>query len=94
MIESSSKIFTNLGYIDLHLKDQKASDGICLSATKSPNPQDEVSQSLKQLGWMKDSAILDIMTAYRLDNILNENSHLTLCDLVENRPTRMVLLTS
>ena len=76
-------------YIDHHLKDQKFEGDQFYSAEREIKNRSKVSGVLKKMGWVKDPATLELMRAYRRDNVLNETTHIVLCDPVENSFSRL-----
>lgn len=69
-------------FIDMHLRDQKDEDGEPFDARRTAKESGKVSGALTELGWTRDPASLALMRAYRMDRILNDNTHLFLCDAV------------
>lgn len=69
-------------FIDIHLRDQKDFDGAAFSADRPAKERGKVAGALAELGWGGDAATLNLMRAYRMDRILNDSTHLFLCDPV------------
>lgn len=70
-------------YIDHHLKTQLFEGEEFYSAERPEKTRSKVSGALRDIGWIKDPTSLDLMRAYRMDHVLNDNTHIFLCDPVE-----------
>lgn len=70
-------------FIDHHLSNQLFEAEAYFPADRSVKVRSKVSGALRDLGWIKDPATLDLMRAYNMEDVLNGNTHLTLCDPVE-----------
>lgn len=70
-------------YIDHRLKVQRLEGEELFSAERPVKSRGKVSGALRDLGWVKDPATLDLMRTYRVDNVLNESTHIALCDPVD-----------
>ena len=73
-------------FIDLNIKDQR--DHWEHKFHDPFRPAKEVGKvaiALKELGWDKDPASLDLMRSYRMDAILNDSTHIMLSDPVGDR---------
>lgn len=69
-------------FLDHHLARQTDDQGEPLSAARPAKEAGKVAAALKELGWVRDPAALDLMRAYRMDHVLTRRSHLSLCDPV------------
>lgn len=69
-------------FLDHRLAAQVDDEGEPFSAARPAKEAGKVGAALKELGWMRDPAALDLMRAYRMDHVLTRRSHLTLCDPV------------
>jgi hypothetical protein len=67
-------------HIDRHLPGQMDEEGAPLDARRPERDGAKVAAALKALGWQDDGATLALMTAWRMDHVLNDSTHLTLCD--------------
>ena len=47
----------------------------------------KVASSLKEIGWKADPLTLDLMRTYRMDQILNDSTHLFLSDAMRDKST-------
>ncbi len=70
-------------YIDHHLKNQLFEGEKFYSAERPKETRSKVSGALRDIGWKKDPASLDLMRAYRMSHVLNHNAQIFLCDPVE-----------
>jgi hypothetical protein len=69
-------------YLDHHLAGQTDDEGQPFSAARPAKQAGKVAAAMKELGWTRDPAALDLMRAYRMDRVLTRRSHLSLCDPV------------
>ncbi len=69
-------------FIDFHLQNQRDDEGRRSDATRPEKQRGKVAQALSDLGWTQDPATLDLMKTYRMDLILNDRTHISLCDAV------------
>lgn len=69
-------------FIDHHLAQQTDDEGNPFSAARPAKEAGKVAAAMKELGWVRDPAALDLMRAYRMDRVLTRRSHLSLCDPV------------
>lgn len=69
-------------YLDYHLARQTDDEGAPFSAARPAKQAGKVAAAMKELGWVRDPAALDLMRAYRMDHVLNRRTHLSLCDPV------------
>lgn len=74
-------------YLDHHLAGQVDDEGEPFSAARPAKQAGKVAAAMKELGWMRDPAALDLMRAYRMDHVLTRRSHLSLCDPVASSVT-------
>lgn len=75
--------------IDTLVRDQKDYDGEPFDAARPARERGKVSGALAKLGWTGDPATLDLMRAYRMDRVLNDATHIFLCDPVGGGPIRL-----
>lgn len=82
--ESETGMFADLQaarrFVDVCLKDQNDDEGKPCDARRPSSDRSKVGRALRDLGWIKDAATLDLMQAYRMDRIWNGRTHLFLCD--------------
>ena len=76
-------------YIDHHLKNQLFERGEYYSAERTSKTRSKVSGALRDLGLVKDPATLDLMRTYQMDHVLNETTHIFLCDPVEKAAAQL-----
>lgn len=69
-------------FVDIHLEDQRDDEGKLCAANRPSKERGKVAEALKDLGWARDPATLDLMQTYRMDQIWNSGTHLFLCDPV------------
>jgi len=69
-------------YVDIHLQNQRAEDGSSDVPLRARKESGKVAKALKSLGWTGDPASLELMRIYRMDRILNDSTHIFLCDPV------------
>ncbi|MFM7377265.1 MAG: hypothetical protein ACKO1O_03905 [Erythrobacter sp.] len=69
-------------FLDHTLAQQTDDEGEPFSAARPPKQAGKVAAALKELGWARDPAALDLMRAYRMDHVLTRRTHLSLCDPV------------
>lgn len=68
-------------FIDICLGEQRDSwDGTPRDAVRPVREAGRVAKAMKDLGWDRDRAALDLMRAYRMDAILNDSTHIHLAD--------------
>lgn len=73
-------------FIDTHVKYQRDWwEKEHVDPLRPASERGKVAASLKELGWKADPATLDLMRAYRMDQILNDSTHLFLSDAVGDR---------
>lgn len=73
-------------FIDIHVKDQRDHwDGTFHDPVRPAKEVGKVAKALKELGWEKDPAALDLMRSYRMDAILNDSTHVFLSDPVDRK---------
>jgi len=70
-------------YIDHNLKEQVYEGDRPMPAERQSKTRSKVSGALRNLGWIKDPASLDLMRTYRMNDVCNETTHIVLCDPVE-----------
>lgn len=76
-------------FIDLHLPGQRDEEGNALDARRPAAERGKVASALKELGWTSNPVTLDLIQIYRVDRILNERTHLSLCDPVGGSSLRL-----
>ncbi|MDJ0910442.1 MAG: tetratricopeptide repeat protein [Woeseiaceae bacterium] len=70
-------------YIDTYVADQRDWwENEHFDATRPAKERSKVSGALKALGWKADKATLDLMRTYRMNEILNDSTHIFLADPV------------
>lgn len=70
-------------FIDSHLEDQRDCwERRFHDPVRPSKDASKVAKVLKELGWVRDPAALDLMRAYRMDAILNDSTHIFLSDPV------------
>ncbi|WP_394729022.1 hypothetical protein [Altererythrobacter sp. GH1-8] len=67
-------------FIDTHLEDQRDEMGEFLDPKRCSKERGKVAAALKEIGWVRDPATLDLMRTYDVENILNDQSTLVLGD--------------
>ncbi|NVE94855.1 hypothetical protein [Altererythrobacter lutimaris] len=67
-------------FIDTHLEDQRDEEGEFFDPKRSKKERSKVAAALKEVGWVRDPATLDLMRTYDVENILNDQSPLVLGD--------------
>jgi len=73
-------------FIDEHVKDQRDHwENEHLDPLRPAKERSKVSGALKEIGWASNPATLDLMRTYRMDNILNDSTHIMLSDPVGDR---------
>ena len=70
-------------FVDIHVENQCDEEGDLLDARRPEKERSKVAQTLKELGWTRDSSTLALMQAYRVSFILNDSTHICLCDPVD-----------
>lgn len=77
-------------FIDRHVASQRDEEGAPLDATRPAKERGKVAAALKALGWADDPASLELMRAYRMDNVLNDSAGgLRLCDPVSRASAQL-----
>jgi hypothetical protein len=76
-------------FLDHHLAGQTEDEGQPFSAARPAKESGKVAAAMKELGWTRDPAALDLMRAYRMDRVLTRRSHLSLCDPVGRGPATL-----
>ncbi|MEP7349121.1 MAG: hypothetical protein ABI668_04115 [Sphingorhabdus sp.] len=76
-------------FVDFHLANQTDWDGALLDAGRPAKECSKVAGVLKDLGWTGDSASLNLLRTYRMDRVLNERTHLFLCEPVGGSSIKM-----
>lgn len=76
-------------FIDRHVAGQRDEEGVALDATRPAGERGKVAAAMKALGWVDDADSLELMRAYRMDLVLNDATHLTLCDPVRREAIRL-----
>ncbi len=76
-------------FLDHHLAAQVDDEGKTFSAARPAKEAGKVATAMKELGWARDPAALDLMRAYRMDHVLTRRSHLSLCDPVGRSPATL-----
>ncbi len=75
-------------FIDEHVKDQRDHwENEHLDPLRPAKERSKVAGALKEIGWASNPATLDLMRTYRMDNILNDSTHIMLSDPVGDRYT-------
>lgn len=69
-------------FLDHHLARQTDDEGEPFSAVRPAKEAGKVAEAMKELGWVRDPAALDLMRACRMDRVLTRRTHLWLCDPV------------
>lgn len=69
-------------YLDHTLAQQTDDEDEPFSAARPAKEAGKVAAAMKELGWVRDPAALDLMRAYRMDRVLTRRTHLSLCDPV------------
>ena len=73
-------------YIDTHVADQRDWwENKHFDPLRPAKEKSKVAAGLKEIGWPKNPATIDLMRTYRMDQILNDSTHLFLSDAVGDR---------
>jgi hypothetical protein len=67
-------------YLDRHLPGQIDEQGEPLDARRPASEVAKLAAALSALGWHDDAPTLALMTSWRMDRVLNDSTHLVLCD--------------
>lgn len=67
-------------FIDVHVPDQRDERGEAVDALRPAKDRAKVAAALKAIGWTRDPATVDLMRHYQMDLILNDSTHIFLCD--------------
>jgi hypothetical protein len=76
-------------FVDINLENQRDEEGNPLHAGRPAKDRAKVARTLKQLGWVTDSATLDLMQTYRVNYILNDRTHISLCDPLDGSSPKL-----
>jgi hypothetical protein len=76
-------------FIDLHVQTQRNEEDEPVDATRPAKDRSKVTAALKELGWVRDPAALDLMQSYRMDWILNDRTHIYLCDPLARKSIKL-----
>jgi hypothetical protein len=77
-------------FVNIHVQVQRDDEGNLLDAGRPEKERVKVARILKELGWTGDPATLDMMQVYRVNYILNDRTHLSLCDPLDGSSPRLV----
>lgn len=81
-------------FIDQHVANQRDEEGAPIDAARPAKERGKVAAALKALGWVDDAASLELMRAYRMDNVLNDSAGgLRLCDPVSREQVQLAQWT-
>lgn len=67
-------------FIDQQLEDQRDHEGRTFDPKRSKIERGKVAAALKDIGWVRDAATLDLMQTYDMENILNDHAGVVLGD--------------
>ncbi|OAN99183.1 hypothetical protein A8B75_19375 [Sphingomonadales bacterium EhC05] len=67
-------------FIDTHLANQRDESGEFFDPKRSKAERGKVTAALKEIGWVRDTATLDLMRTYDVENILNNKAGVVLGD--------------
>jgi hypothetical protein len=67
-------------FIDTHLEDQRDENGKFFDPVRSRAERSKVAAALKEIGWVRDPATLDLMQAYDMEKVLNDQAGVVLGD--------------
>ncbi|OBV10095.1 hypothetical protein [Erythrobacter dokdonensis] len=77
-------------FIDEHVKDQRDKwENEFFDPARPAKDRSKVSGALKELGWNADKATLDLMRTYKMNEILNDSTHVFLADPLGDKWTGM-----
>tara|TARA_R110001606_G_scaffold249771_2_gene397658 strand:- start:2775 stop:4199 length:1425 start_codon:yes stop_codon:yes gene_type:complete len=76
-------------FVDTHVQNQRDDEGNLLDADRPGKERVKIARTLKELGWTRDLATLDLMQAYRVNYILNDRTPITLCDPLEGSSPKL-----
>lgn len=76
-------------FVDINVPNQRDDEGDLLDASRPEKERAKVARALKELGWTKDPAALDLMQTYRVNDILNDRTHISLCDPLDGSSTKL-----
>ena len=76
-------------FVDTHVQNQRDDEGNLLDAGRPGKERVKIARTLKELGWTRDLATLDLMQAYRVNYILNDRTPITLCDPLEGSSPKL-----
>lgn len=76
-------------FIDAHVVGQRDEQDESLDATRPAKDGAKIARVLKELGWTRDPAALDLMRAYRVNHILNDRTHISLCDPLDGSSPKL-----
>ncbi len=76
-------------FIDQHVASQRDEEGTPLDAIRPAKERGKVAAALKALGWMDDAESLALVRDYRMGRVLNDSTHLDLCDPVFGETVRL-----
>jgi hypothetical protein len=67
-------------FIDTHLADQRDEEGKFFDPARSKAERGKVAAALKEIGWVRDPATLDLMQTYDMEKVLNDKAAIVLGD--------------
>lgn len=76
-------------FVDIHVRNQRDDEGNLLNAGRPGRERVKISLILKELGWTRDPATLDLMQTYRVNYILNDRTHICLCDPLDGSSPKL-----
>lgn len=76
-------------FIDRHVEIQRNEEGEPVDASRPGKDRSKVTTALKDLGWTRDPAALDLMQSYRMDWVLNDRTHIYLCDPLARKSIKL-----
>lgn len=76
-------------FIDIHIQNQRDDEGNLLDAGRPAKEGIKIARILKEMGWTKDPATLDLMQTYRMNYILNDRTHISLCDPLDGSSIKL-----
>ena len=76
-------------YIDAHVVGQRDEQDEPFDAARPAKDGAKIARVLKELGWTRDPAALDLMRAYRVNHILNDRTHISLCDPLDGSSPKL-----
>jgi hypothetical protein len=76
-------------FVDAHVEDQIDDEGNRHDARRPEKERAKIARTLKELGWTGDPTTLEMMQAYRVNHILNNRTHLSLCDPLDGSSPKL-----